>query len=234
MCNTVLGIILSSNLSWSNHYNHISRSAYHSLHLIRHSFSSTLPVYLKKNLHLSLVHSRLTYCSQIWRLRLLKDILSIERIQWWVIKYILSDSHFDYKSRLVSLHLLPLMYWFDLQDVLFFVQCLKDKSDKMNIYEYITFVSSSIRSSTSNKLVHNFSWISTARHFYFNRVILLWSALPSINLALSIYLPFVECLHLMLVRTKWHFGRQLQCMVWVITHQLWLTYSSNPEKAPLR
>ena len=43
-----LGIILSSNLSWSNHYNDISCSTYCYLHLIPCSFASILPVYLKK------------------------------------------------------------------------------------------------------------------------------------------------------------------------------------------
>ena len=82
------------------------------------------------------------------------------------------------------------MYWFSLQDVRFLVKCLKAESDGMKIYKYLTFISSSIRSSTSNKLVHNFSQTSTTQHFYFNRVILLWNALPSIRVLIchSIYL----------------------------------------------
>ena len=139
-----------------------------------------------------MVHSHLTYCSQIWRPRFLKDILSLERIQRRATKYILSDSYSDYKSRLVSLQLLPLMYWFDLQDVLFLVKCLKDESDSMNIYKYITFVSSSTRSSTSNKLVHNFFRTSTTRHFYFNRGVLLWNALPSTCVDLSLSIPTIK------------------------------------------
>ena len=130
-----LGIILCRNLSWSNHYNHISCGAYRSLHLIRRSFSFTLPIHLKKHFYLSLVNSHLTYCSQIRRPRLLKHILSLKHIQWRATNYILSESHFDYKSRLVSLQLLPLMYCFDLQDVLFLVKCPKHESDSMNIYK---------------------------------------------------------------------------------------------------
>ena len=55
-----LGLILSSDLSWSSHYNHISRRAYYSLHLIRRSFSTSLPIHLKKHLYLTLVRSHLT------------------------------------------------------------------------------------------------------------------------------------------------------------------------------
>ena len=64
-----LGITLFSKFSWSNPYNHISRSSYYSLPLIRRSFSSTLPLHKKILLYLSLVHSHLTYCLQIWRQR---------------------------------------------------------------------------------------------------------------------------------------------------------------------
>ena len=31
----------------------------------------------------------------------------------------------DYKARLIQLNLLPLMYWFELQDVMFVVKCIK-------------------------------------------------------------------------------------------------------------
>ena len=165
-------------------------------------FSSTLPVHLKKHLYLSLVRSHLTYCSQIWRPRLLKDIISLERIQHRATNYDLSDSHFNYKSRLVSLHLLPLMYWFELQDIIFLVKCLKDETNSTNIYKYMTFFFSSMRSSTSNNPVHNFSRTSTTRHFYFNRIVLLWNALPRIDLTLSIptikHSTLMESLHLKL------------------------------------
>ena len=186
-----LGIILSNNLFWSNHYDHICHNAYRSLYLIHCSFSSTLPVNLKKQLYLSLVRSHLTYCSQIWRPRLVKDILSIECVQRHATKYILHYSNLDYQSRLVTLKLLPLMYWLELQDVLFLIKCLKDENDTMNIYNYITFTSSLTRSHNSNKLPHNYCRTSTSQQFYFNRVVLLQNTLPSIDLTLSI--PSIKC-----------------------------------------
>ena len=50
-----LGVIFSSDLSWTEHYHSISPKAYQILGLIRRSFSSSLPTCVKKLLFLSLV-----------------------------------------------------------------------------------------------------------------------------------------------------------------------------------
>ena len=50
----------------------------------------------------------------------MKDILTIEKIQRRATKFILNDFSSDYKSRLISLGLLPLMFLYELFDILFF------------------------------------------------------------------------------------------------------------------
>ena len=77
------------------------------------------------------------YCSPIWRPYLLKDIQNIEGIQQCATKFILNDSDSNYKTRLLTLKLLPLMYLFELQDILFTVKSLKYPTKGFNIY--ITF-----------------------------------------------------------------------------------------------
>ena len=91
----------------------------------------------------------------------------------------------DYKSRLSSLHLLPLMYWFELQDFMIFIKCMQDPSDNFDINSYISFSSSCTRASTTAKLKHNFCRYSTTRHFYTNRIARLWNALPSVDISQS-------------------------------------------------
>ena len=73
------------------------------------------PIATKRNLYVTLIRSKLTYCSQLWRPRLLKDIIMLETVQKRSTKFILQDYTSDYKSRLIQLNLLPLMYWYDLQ-----------------------------------------------------------------------------------------------------------------------
>ena len=57
----------------------------------------------------------------------MKDILTIERVQRRATKYILNDFIFTscYKTRLLKLNLLPLMYMFELQDLLFTIKSIK-------------------------------------------------------------------------------------------------------------
>ena len=75
-------------------------------------------------LYLSLVRSQLTFCSQIWRPHLKEDILSIiEKIQRRATKFILNDVSSDYRTRF-SLGLFPLMFLYELFDVLFFINVL--------------------------------------------------------------------------------------------------------------
>ena len=189
-----LGIIVKNDLSWTEHYNIICRKAYQSLNLIRRTFKQTMTTQVKRCLYLTLVRSHLAYCSQIWRPRLVKDTLNLERIQRKATKYILNNYVVDYKVRLNELHLLPLMYWLELLDVMFLVRCLQNPSDNLELPKYITFTSSITRAGQSgNKLQFKFTRTSTVRHFYFNRVIKLWNSFPSGTIDLT--LSFVTIKH---------------------------------------
>ena len=172
-----LGILVKNDLSWSDHISVICAKAYRSLHLIRRSISST-SISLRLSLYFSLVRSKLSYCSQLWRPRLLKDIICLERVQRRASKFVLHNYTIDYKSRLISLKLLPLMYWLEIQDVLFLLKHIKLPADNFNIFDHVSFVTSCTRASTRKDLKQNFSRCSTTSHFYFNRVVKLWNKLP--------------------------------------------------------
>ena len=146
-----LGIILTSNLSWNEHYNVISSKAYHSLNLIRRTISVNTTVSTKKLLYYTMVRSHLTYCSQLWRPHYIQDIVRLERIQRKATKYILSSSNLLYKQRLTTLHMLPLMYWLELQDIIFFVKCIKEPPDNFSINEFVTFASGKTCSASFGK-----------------------------------------------------------------------------------
>ena len=57
---TLIGVLLCDDLSWTSHYNSISAKAYRQLGLIRRTLSSSVSVRAKKLLYLTLVRSQLT------------------------------------------------------------------------------------------------------------------------------------------------------------------------------
>ena len=182
-----LGVTLTTSLSWNSHYDRISAKAYKHLGLLRRTFKDYSFVQTKKCLYLSLVRSQITYCSPLWRPYLIKDILSLERIQRRATKYILNDYVSDYKSRLVSLELLPLMMWYELMDIMFFVKSYKQPTPRFDILKFFTISpSTSTRSSSRLTLRHTFSRTNSSRHFYFKRFPRLWNVLPPLDLSLSV------------------------------------------------
>ena len=78
------------------------------------------------------------------------------------------------------------VYFLELNDILFLVKSLKSPTPAFNIYNYVTFNTSTTRSRIFNKLIHNFTPTSHAHHFYFNRIVRLWNSLPYIDLSLTI------------------------------------------------
>ena len=155
--------------------------AYKCLYLLKRTFN-THATASKKLLYISLVRSQLIYCSHLWRPYLLKDIITLERIQRRATKFIQNDYQSSYRFRLVKLHLLPLMYLFELYDIIFVIKSLKNPTISFNIYNCIQFHSSSSRLSHANKLIHHRSTNLATHHFFFNRVPHLWNLLPIIDI----------------------------------------------------
>ena len=187
-CLRDLGVLVSDDLSWSAHYDLLCSRAYKILGLLRRVFNNVFAIAAKKRLYISLVRSQLTYCSVVGRPHLIKDITTLEKIQRCASKYILSDFSSDYKSRLTSLNMLPLMMQLELYDVLLFIKSLKYPSESFNILDFVSFCSGSSRSAAHLRLQLSPANRSTnhIRHFYFSRLPRLWNYLPTINLEKSV------------------------------------------------
>ena len=118
----------------------------------------------------------------VWRPHKLKDTKCFETVQRRATKYILHDYHSAYKERLISLYLYGSNTW------ILHLNCLQNPSDHyFNIHDYVQFISSNTRSSSSSKLKCTLSRSSNnhINFFYFNRVVKLWNTLPIIDLSLS-------------------------------------------------
>ena len=98
----------------------------------------------------------------------------------------MNDYTSSYRSRLLSLNLLPLMNWFELQDVMFLVKSLQDPADNLDLSHHIVFLKSATRAGNSgNKLKFKYKRTSAARHFYLNRIVRLWNSFPNEVIDLS-------------------------------------------------
>ena len=80
--------------------------------------------------------------------------------------------------------MLPLMYYYDLSDILFFIKSIKFPSSHFNINKFVHFCEQSTRSSTSNKIKHVYSSTNKHKNNYFNRLPRIYNALPAIDLDL--------------------------------------------------
>ena len=179
-----LGILVSDDLSWSCHHKSILAKAYGKLAMIRRTFSNLCPINSRKKLYISLIRSQLVYGSQLWRPMHIKDIRKLEQMQRRATKFILGDWQNDYKSRLLKLEILPLMMLYELNDIMFFITNMRSPSESYDILQHVAFSSSNTRS-CSSKLIHRRPVTNFHRHFYYQRLVKLWNALPTIDLTLS-------------------------------------------------
>ena len=80
----------------------------------------------------------------------MKDIFIIELVQHPATKYVLNDYTSCYKIWLIKLKLFPLMYLFELHDILFVIKSIKTPTIQFNIINYINFSSPHTRSGANN------------------------------------------------------------------------------------
>ena len=114
----------------------------------------------------SLSLSNLLFGSQVWRPSLLKDIKALENIQRRATKFILNDYSSSYRTRLISLHLLPLMMTLEFNDISFFIKCLKQPCKSFDIMSFISFNKNITRSGSCHKRIQPLSKTNRARHIY--------------------------------------------------------------------
>ena len=206
-----LGVVFSSDLTFTAHYDMIIKRAYRVLGLLRRTFRASTNVHEKLLLYVSLVRSQLLYCSQIWRPYLVSDIAKLERVQRRATKFILNDYTSDYKARLLALNLLPLMFVLELRDVMVCVQSFKSPTRDFDIMNFVSFSSGDTRSSAARKMRHASCSTNSVKHFYFNRLPRLWNLLPQVDLGSSVELIKSRLQAFLFVHFKTNFDPNNSC-----------------------
>ena len=109
---------------------YVVAKVYKTLGLLSRTFKANNTYQVKKLLYIFLVRSQLLYCSQLW---ISQDIQLLEHVQRRATKYILNNYDFLYKSHREQLHMLPLMYTYELNDLMFFIESWKFLSSHFDI-----------------------------------------------------------------------------------------------------
>ena len=122
-----LGVWTSSNLTWTKHVECQCAQANKMLGYIRRSTLDIKAISVRRTLYLSLVRSQLCYGSQVWAPQSVNLIKRIERVQRRATKFILDLPFFceiSYNQRLDMLDLIPVCYWHEFLDMVFFFKCI--------------------------------------------------------------------------------------------------------------
>ena len=115
-----LGVIVNNKLTWNLHVSSVVAKANKTLGFLNRQFSfSFIGPSHRKSLYLTLVHSHLSYTSEIGAPQsCIRDMRLLESVQKRATRFILNCSKDpnirpNYKSRFIELNLLPLSYWLE-------------------------------------------------------------------------------------------------------------------------
>ena len=102
---TYLGILLSSNLSWSKHIINKCNKARRLLGLIFRRFGSACSRETLRKLYISYVRPHLEYAASLWDPHIQSDISRIESVQRFACRICMKWKHASYEDMLIELEL---------------------------------------------------------------------------------------------------------------------------------
>ena len=118
-----LGVVVSNDLKWSPHIASCTAKANRLPGFLRRNCSQMTDTRCRRLLYLSLVRSHLSYASEIWAPQASsRDLAILEGVQRRATKFILQNYELSYLERLRRLNLLPISYWLEIKDLIFFFQ----------------------------------------------------------------------------------------------------------------
>ena len=122
-----MGIWVSSDLTWTKHVLERCTKANKLLGFVRRSGREITNTRTRRTLYLSVVRPVLAYASQVWSPQSIGLTKRTERIQRRASKFILNLPFMcseSYRDRLFTLELMPLSYWHEYMDLVFFYKAI--------------------------------------------------------------------------------------------------------------
>ena len=118
-----LGVSVDNDLTWHAQVCHQAARANKLLGYVKRNSRHIRSIHVRRTLYLGLVRSHLGYATQVWAPQTIELISKLESTQRRATKFFLSLPFFTdvkYKERVISLNLLPICYWHEFLDLVFF------------------------------------------------------------------------------------------------------------------
>ena len=179
-----LGIWIASDLTWTKHVLERCAKANRLLGFVRRSGGEITNVKTRRMLYLSVVRSVLGYASQVWSPQTIGLIKRTERVQRRASKFMLNLSFLwedSYRDRLIRLELIPLSYWHEYMDLLFFFKAINGLVDiSGDVLPKPIIPTRVTRSTSTTQLLFRPQKCRTTtfQKSYISRVTRVWNCLP--------------------------------------------------------
>ena len=191
-----LGLLVTSNLNWNSHCEYINTSMISKFNLLRRTCYFLNNSANKRSLYLTMVRSLIEHCSPIWCNIGRTQLLSLEKLQKRVVKWIRNEPMASYTNSqyvfyLKGLNILPFKELFLYNDLRLFYQIVY-KMIQIDIPESIRPVKvADLRSTRQNDdIIAGLDWTtlvdtsnshkgtSTLHDSFFHRATRSWNLLP--------------------------------------------------------
>ena len=163
-----LGIIFSSDLSWSHHVSEKLFKCNKVYFMLKRNVPSSTPRQTKVRLYKACILSVLTYGSSIW-IPNKTDLSKLEAFNRRCVRWIGLSG--DYKTSLIKLGIYPLPYHIEISNLLFFHKLFQDKYD-LNPFDFVDINDPSV--SLRSVDIYSFKLkkrkYEKTKSFYFDRI----------------------------------------------------------------
>ena len=129
--------MIANDTSWKDHLVMIVAKAKRMLGFLKRNCAGIVGSTVLLRLYCSLVRSHFFFCSQLWAPQSsTSNLILVENIQRRATRFILRNSNLCYKARLIKLKLIPLSYWLEYLDLVFFFKRLHGLIDFTHEFSY--------------------------------------------------------------------------------------------------
>lgn len=179
-----LGVWVSSDLSWDKQIYEQCTKANKLLGFVRRASKSIQSMKTRRTLFLSIVRGQLGYASQVWSPQAVGLLKQVEAVQRRATKYILRlpfRCDVPYKTRLLMTNLIPLSFWHEYLDIVFFYKAVNNliyvNSDALPVARQPVRITRYSSNSSVTYIPKKCRTLSYQRSF-FVRCARIWNVLP--------------------------------------------------------